>query len=91
MAPRTLRQALSARDVLEIQLTAGQVTTEPRPLHERHHLIQLIDWLMADLEPRLRMAWRAKAIRYNHLSNDFENAPAWYQKIAEGFADWRQG
>lgn len=35
MAPRTLRQALSARDVLEIQLTAGQVTTEPRQLHER--------------------------------------------------------
>jgi hypothetical protein len=35
---------------------------------------------MVDLQPRLRMAWRAKAVRYNHLSKDFEDAPEWYLK-----------
>ena len=29
---------------------------------------QLVAWLMADLKPRLRAAWRAKAVRYNHTA-----------------------
>jgi hypothetical protein len=75
--------------VLEMQLTTGRVATETRPLLERHHLTQLIFWLMMDMEPRLRVAWRAKAVRYNHLGKDFENAPAWYTKIVDGFSNWR--
>lgn len=76
--------------VLEMQLTKGRIAIETRPLHERHHLVQLLAWLMVDLEPRLRMAWRAKAVRYNHLSKDFKNVPEWYLKVIEGFADWRR-
>lgn len=72
-----------------MQLTSGRVATETRPLYERHHLIQLIAWLMADLEPRLRIAWRAKAVRYNHLGKDFKNVPGWYLQIVGGFSDWR--
>lgn len=76
--------------VPEVQMTKDRIAIETRPLHERHHLVQLLAWLMMDLEPRLRMAWRAKAIRYNHLGKDFENAPGWYLKVVEGFSDWRR-
>ena len=76
--------------VPEMQVIKGRIAIETRPLHERHHLNQLVAWLMVGLEPRLRMAWRAKAVRYNHLNKDFKDAPAWYQKITEGLADWRQ-
>lgn len=75
--------------VPEMQMTKGRIAIETRPLHERHHLNQLVAWLMVDLEPRLRMAWRAKAVRYNYLSKDFESAPEWYLKIVGDFADWR--
>ncbi len=73
----------------EVQMTNGRITIETRPLHERHHLIQLVAWLMVNLEPRLRTAWCAKAIRYNHLLKDFVDAPVWYLTVVEGFADWR--
>lgn len=76
--------------VPEVEMTKGRITIETRPLHERHHLIQQVAWLMVDLEPRLGIAWRAKAVRYNHLGKDFENAPEWYLKVAEGFSDWRR-
>ena len=72
-----------------VQLTTGRIATETRPLHERHHLIQLIAWLMVDLEPRLRKAWSAKAVRYNHLGKGFVDAPKSYLNVIEGFADWR--
>ncbi len=77
--------------VLEMQLSAGRIATETRTLHERHHLIQLIAWLMVDFEPRLRLAWRAKAVRYNHFGKGFADAPEWYLKVVEGFSDWRRG
>jgi len=51
--------------------------------------MQLLGWLMLDLEPRLRTAWRAKAVQYNHLCKDYNNAPAWFQATALGFSDWR--
>jgi len=75
--------------VPEVQMTSGRIAFETRTLFERHHLIQLVAWLMAELEPRLRVAWRAKAVRYNHLGKDFEDAPEWYLKVVEGFANWR--
>lgn len=75
--------------VPEVEMTKGRIAIETRPLHERHQLVQMLAWLMVDLEPRLRMAWRAKAVRYNHLGKDFEGAPEWYLKMMENFADWR--
>ena len=72
-----------------MQMIKNRIAIEARPLHERHHLMELIGWLMDDLEPRLRIAWHAKAVRYNHLGKDFEDAPGWYLKMVEAFADWR--
>lgn len=77
-------------NVADMPLTPGYPSFESRPLAERHHLIQLMAWLMVDLEPRLRAAWRAKAIRYNLMIKDFTDAPEWYLKIVEGFSDWRK-
>lgn len=76
-------------DVDEFQLMKGRIAIETRSLQERHHLSQLVAWLMVDLESRLRLAWRAKAVRYNHLGKGFENAPGWYLKAIDGFSDWR--
>jgi hypothetical protein len=76
-------------NVADIPLTQGYPSFESRSLAERHHLIQLMAWLMIDLEPRLRAAWRAKTVRYNLMFKDFPDAPAWYLKIVERFSDWR--
>jgi hypothetical protein len=75
--------------VSEMPLAVGTLPIESRVLKERHHLIQLVGWLMLDLEPRLRNAWRANAVRYNHLLKDFARAPQFYLTIVDGFSDWR--
>lgn len=72
-----------------IPLTQGYPSFESRSLVERHHLIQLMAWLMIDLEPRLRASWRAKAVRYNLMFKDFPDAPDWYLNIVKRFSDWR--
>lgn len=72
-----------------VELADGHLPFESRLLTERHHLIQLIGWLMYDLEPRLRSAWRAKAVRYNYMTKDFERAPQFYIEIVKQFANWR--
>jgi hypothetical protein len=71
------------------ELADGKLGFESRLLAERHHLIQLIGWMMMDLESRLRSAWRAKAVRYNHMLKDFDRAPQFYLEIVEGCANWR--
>jgi hypothetical protein len=70
-------------------LAPGHMSYESRTLAERHHLIQLVGWLMVDLEPRLRGAWRARALRYNHMLKGFERAPQFYLEIVASFANWR--
>lgn len=77
--------------VLPVQMTKARIAIETRPLHERHHLSQLISWLMADLKPRLRTAWCAKAVRYNHFLKGFGEAPGWYLTVIDEFSDWRRG
>ena len=62
---------------------------ESRHIDERHHMVQLIAWLMLDLKSKLDMAWRCKAVRYSHLKKDFENAPERYLKIVGNFSNWR--
>ena len=76
-------------DIPEITLSKGRAAFETRPLQERYHLMQLVAWLMGDLEEKLRLAWKTKAVRYNYLIKDFENAPDWYFKIVRQFSDWR--
>jgi hypothetical protein len=86
----TLRQhvcrELQVMDTVEI---SGRVHLETMSLRERHHLLQLASWLMVDLARRLEGAWRARAIRYNHMEKDFEGAPDWYRRVADQFIDWR--
>ena len=81
------------RDCLKVQDNAiskdDRVSIETRNIDERHQVIQLVGWLMLDLEPRLRAAWRNKSIRYNSLLKDFRDSPAWFIEIAEGFSNWR--
>lgn len=72
-----------------IALTQGHVSFEMRPIAERHHLLQLTAWLLADIEPRLRAAWRCGAVRYNVLTKDFPDSPGWYDQIVGKFANWR--
>lgn len=79
---------LGVADQIEIK---GRTFIETLPLIERHHLVQLAAWLMVRLEPRLRAAWRAKAVRYNHLRKDFEHPPTWYAGLVSNFSDWRAG
>ena len=75
--------------VPDIELIGGRVSFEMRAIQERHHLLQLTGWLMADLEPRLTAAWRSKAVRYNLLLKDFNDPPVYYHLIAEKFSKWR--
>jgi len=55
----------------------------------RHHVLQVIAYLMLALEPRLRGAIAAKGIRYNRLKKDFDGMPGWYAGVIKGFSDWR--
>jgi len=59
-------------------------------IEERHHLIQLVMWLLVEPEMRLGAAWRAGAVRYNLFLKDFDDAPNWYIHIVSKFTDWRQ-
>lgn len=74
----------------DIHLTGGHTSFEMRPIEQRHHLMQLGAWLLADLEPRLCAAWYAGAIRYNLLLKDFRDAPVWYVDIVSKLSNWRE-
>jgi hypothetical protein len=56
---------------------------------DRHRLLLLALWLLADLEPRLTSAWRQRAVRYNHLVREFPQIPQWYRGVAEKCSNWR--
>lgn len=56
---------------------------------DRHQLLQFGAWLLVDAETRLRQAWQARAIRYNHLLREFHSPPEWYASLAEQFSRWR--
>jgi len=72
-----------------IPISRKRIAFETRPLSERHHFLQLASWLQVDLSERLRQAWRARAVRYNHLLKDFVNPPVAYVRLAEQFSNWR--
>lgn len=73
----------------ELQFPGGRISIESCELEVRHHTMQLIGYLMLDLNGRLDGAWRSRAIRYNHMLKDFRNAPAGYEKMASRFENWR--
>ena len=59
-------------------------------IETRHHALQVIAYLMLDLEPRLREAVVGKRVRYNHLKKDFDNMPGWYERLIEEFSGSRK-
>lgn len=79
----------SQLNISETLFSGDRVEIETQSIYDRHHLIQLIGWLMIDIENRLGLAWRNKSIRYSHLIKDFQNAPDWYLSIANKFTRWR--
>lgn len=66
-----------------------KVDIEGVDIETRHHVVQLIAYLMLDLKPRLKKAITGKVIRYNHLKKDFDGIPGWYASFIEEFSDWR--
>lgn len=72
----------------EISLnTKGDI--EGVSVETRHHVLQVIAYLMLDLELRLERALLGKSIRYNHLKKDFDDKPEWYEALIGEFSDWR--
>jgi hypothetical protein len=91
-AYRNVRAMVFACDQIgipDIRLEPGQRVLEIRSIEERHHVVQLGLWYMADLRARLTAAWQEGAVTYSALLRDFEDRPRWYDEIVEGFSDWR--
>jgi hypothetical protein len=85
-----LRQYVSAKiGAPEICLRPRHEPFEYYSLQERHVVIQLALWLLANPEVRIAEAWRNKAVRYNVLTKDFSDAPKWYQEVVARCSDWR--
>lgn len=74
--------------ILPVQ--SSRVPIEARSIKERHHLVQLAFWLLADVEPRLTAAWKARAVTYSALLRDFHDRPDWYDQAVGRFSDWRR-
>lgn len=88
---------LALRDFVCIQvgapkltITSGRALFEERPVQERHHLVQLAFWLLADLAPRLDAAWHSRAVTYSMLLRDFDDRPVWFDRVVGRFSDWRR-
>ena len=77
--------------IATLHVAHGVFPFEQRRVTERHYVLSLALWLMHEPELRLTEAWEAKAVRYNTLSKDFKQRPAWFQGVVERFSDWRKG
>jgi hypothetical protein len=51
--------------------------------------MQLIEWLMIELEPKLRTDWRSTSINYNRLLKYFHDLPSWFSRTGEKISSWR--
>ncbi|WP_045769806.1 TniQ family protein [Xanthomonas albilineans] len=84
--PRKLQAYVAAHVRVPVQpVSPERQAFELRPLVERHHVIQLSAWLLADPSERLARAWRDGAVRYSSLTREFPNPPAWYMMIVSAF------
>lgn len=64
-----------------VVLLSGRISFEEHSLRERHHVMQLAAWLLADPAKRITDSWQSKAVRYNLLKKDFNSMPRWYHEI----------
>jgi hypothetical protein len=79
-----LRQFVCAElGIEDFVSVSGRLTIESRPLRERHLLVQLGAWLLLDLKTRLTTAWHCRAVRYNSLLKDFDQAPNFYAQVVD--------
>ena len=77
-----------AMGINEVVLNNGD-DIEGADLETRRHVLQVIAYLMLDLESGLRRAITEKAVRYNHLKKDFDDMPGRYSSLINMFLDWR--
>lgn len=74
-----LRQYIARINGIAIAPEAhGKVPFERRGVSDRYQTVLFAMWLLADPETRIRQAWLAKAVRFNLLLRDFEDAPKWF-------------
>lgn len=87
----TKRRTVKLREYVEGRLGVGPIELptqgdrlafETLQIDDRHHLLMIASWLMADLRPRLSEAVRARAVRYSHLVRDFHGMPGQFDEIA---------
>lgn len=88
-AGRLFKYATACIGCESLAIPRDATPIEQRSSYERHRFLELGLWFLADLAPRLTAAWRAKAVRYNLLTKDFSEVPAWYGHIVEMLTDWR--
>lgn len=72
-----------------LQLPPTDCLLEQRSVDERHHILQLGFWVLADLEERLTAAWNAEAITRSALLRDFDDYSKQYAIVAQRFHNWR--
>lgn len=61
-----------------------RATVESRRVQERHALVSQALWLLEDTD-RLTVAWRDKAVRFNHLLKDLHEPPRWYSQVCQAY------
>lgn len=74
-----------------VAIEPGRVAIEQRRVDDRHRLLLCAIWLMAEPFERVRAAWEAKAVLYNHLLKDMDQVPKWYRQLSDGCSNWRKG
>jgi hypothetical protein len=82
--------AVQATGAPRMAIAPARPTFEERPVEERHHLVQLAFWFLADLDARLTSAWESRAVTYSALLRDFDDRPDWFDRVVERFSDWRR-
>jgi hypothetical protein len=74
----------------EIQLPTGRAGIEDLRRDTRHQVLNCALWLMDDLGARLKDGWLVKAVRYNLMLKDFDQAPKWYHEVVKPLSNWRR-
>jgi hypothetical protein len=69
----------------QLQFVTGRFPFENRPLEERHHVVAMAMWMMSDLEKRVTLAWKERAVRYNVLLKDMDLPPQDFANFLRGF------
>jgi hypothetical protein len=77
--------------IATLHVAHGIFPFEQRRVAERHHVLSMALWLMQEPELRLTEAWWVKVVRYNTLSKDLNQSPAWFQRLVGRFSEWRKG